>query len=586
MIALKLSAKRFGRSPFEEAPSLKALNANRRDFLRQAGLTVAGAFGVPDWMGNSRADRAGLGRQHPSPALGASPIRGLMVDAGRLPEKLDYYRRVIDFCAEWGCNTLQFRLADDQGSALRFASAPGLITHRNAFTPEQLRDLAGYGERRGVNLLPEIESFGHTGYITRSPAYAHLLDGRPDGSSDFTGLCPVNPGTLELMTRLYGEVASIFPSIYLHAGCDEVNWGASDLSRQALRSRSRAQIWADYLNALNRIAADRQKELIVWGDYVLHKLPQVLALLDRQIVIMDWDYATNDAVPLRRSLDRVREHGARAIGAPAISCYRWGPRVGSEQLRNIDAYVNAYSDANDSASLGVIVTNWVPSRYVQNSIWDSFAYAAIALKEGTATAQTSGFRRFVEKHYQTDWNELWREVFESLYNAAPYWPGASTASWEGVPLAVPWSNDAELLALLASGAPSQNPFTRLASLLVRIEPAVLANLSDFRAFALSIQYLERLYWRQTVLLKQAGRPALNRERAALLIQAIAARDRSLAQALADAWRVGRFMDSTAALEPLFGLRPKDQMLFQWNQATHYSASLAHSPDRFYALLKG
>ncbi len=509
-----------------------------------------------------------------------------MVDAGRLPEKLDYYRRVIDFCAEWGCNTLQFRLADDQGSALRFASVPGLITHKNAFTPEQLKDLASYGQGRGVDLLPEIESFGHTGYITRSPLYAHLLDGQSNGSSDFTGVCPVNPETLELMTKLYAEVASIFPSIYLHGGCDEVNWGESALSRQALRSRSRAQIWADYLNALNRIAAERQKKLIVWGDYVLHKLPQVLSLLDKQIVIMDWDYATNDAVPLQRSIERVRAHGAQAIGAPALSCYRWGPRVGSEQLRNIDAYVNAYSDVSDSTSLGVIVTNWIPSRYVQNSIWDSFAYAAVALNEGTATAQTSGFRRFVEKHYQTTWNELWREIFESLYNAAPYWPGASIATWEGLPLPVPWSSDAELTTLLASGAPAQNPFTRMASLLVLIEPSILTNLSDFQAFALSVQYLERLYWRQAVVVEQAAQRPLNQEKAALLIQAIAVRDQSLAGALTDAWEVGRFADSTAALQPLFGLRPKDQMLFQWKRAAHYSASLAQSPERFCRLLQG
>ncbi len=561
-------------------------NSNRRDFLRHAGLTVAGAVSIPAWMGNSGADSASLGWRYPSPAPSAPPIRGLMVDAGRLPEKLDYYRRVIDFCAEWGCNTLQFRLADDQGSALRFASVPGLITHKNAFTPEQLNELAGYGQRQGVDLLPEIESFGHTGYITRSPLYSHLLDGQPNGSSDFTGLCPVSLETLELMTRLYAEVASIFPSIYLHGGCDEVNWGESALSRQALRSRSRARIWADYLNALNRIAAERRKQLIVWGDYVLHKLPQVLSLLDKQIVIMDWDYATNDAVPLRRSMERVRAHGAKAIGAPALSCYRWGPRVGSEQLRNIDAFVNAYSDASDSTSLGVIVTNWIPSRYVQNSIWDSFAYAAVALKQGTATAQTSGFRRFVEKHYQTTWNELWREVFESLYSAAPYWPGASTATWEGLPLPVPWSSDAQLAAVLASGAPAQNPFTRMASRLVLLEPAVLANLSDFQAFALSIQYLERLYWRQIVVVEQAAQRPLNREKAALLIQAIAVRDQSLAGALTDAWKVGRFADSTAALQPLFGLRAKDQMLFQWKQAARYSAFLARNPDRFSTLLQG
>lgn len=556
-------------------------------------MTVAGSVAVPAWFGQSGEaepagviSRAATELSQAAPKSARRPILGLMVDAGRLPEKLEYYRRMIEFCAEWGCNTLQFRIADNQGSALRFASVPGLITHKNAFTPKQLGDLAEYGQRHGVDLLPTIESFGHTGYITRSPVYAHLLDREPNGSSNFTGLCPVNPETLELVAKLYREVASIFPSAYLHGGCDEVNWGGSALSRKALETKSRAQIWAEYLNSLNSVAVALHKEFIVWGDYVLHKQPQILGMLDKDIIVMDWNYAENDAVPLRRTLDRVAAHGARAIGAPGLSCYRWGPRVGIEQLRNVDAYANAYLESHHDASLGVVVTNWIPSRYVQNSIWDSLAYAAIVLSEGTATAQTSGFHRFVEKHYQSPWNEQWREVFESLYSTAPYWPGSSTASWEGFTLPIPWSSDAQLTALLAHGASPRNPFTRIASLLVLLEPTVLANLSDFQSFALCIQYLERMFWRQSVVVEQISQRPLNRSKATLLIQAIAARDQSLAEALTQAWDAGRFADSAAAWQPVFDLQPKDQMLFQWKEAARYSASLAQHPERFIQLLEG
>ncbi|HTF68679.1 MAG TPA: family 20 glycosylhydrolase, partial [Edaphobacter sp.] len=179
----------------------------------------------------------------PSGADESAPVqktmRGLMVDAGRVPESIDYYRRVIEFCADWELNTLHFRLADDQGSALRFTSVPDLLTHKNAFTPEQLKSLADYAKSHGVDLIPELESFGHTGYITCSPAYAHLLDGSAQGRSEFTGIIPVSPETLHLFDTLYREVASIFPSIYFHGGCDEVDWGASPLSRKALETKTR-----------------------------------------------------------------------------------------------------------------------------------------------------------------------------------------------------------------------------------------------------------------------------------------------------------------------------------------------------------
>ena len=147
-----------------------------------------------------------------------------MVDAGRVPETPGYYKRVIDFCSDWGLNTLQFRLTDDQGSAMRFHSVPGLVTHENALSPAEMKSLVEYGRNHGVDLLPEIESFGHTGYITRSPAYAHLLDRDPSSSSaEFTGIIPVSPESLQIFEHLYREVADVFPSVYLHGGCDEVN---------------------------------------------------------------------------------------------------------------------------------------------------------------------------------------------------------------------------------------------------------------------------------------------------------------------------------------------------------------------------
>ncbi|MFZ0743055.1 MAG: family 20 glycosylhydrolase [Terracidiphilus sp.] len=510
-------------------------------------------------------------------------MRGLMVDAGRVPESLDYYRRVIEFCADWELNALQFRLADDQGSAVRFTSVPDLVIHKNAFTSEQLKELAEYAQSHGVDLIPELESFGHTGYITRSATYAHLLDNQA-GSSEFTGVIPVHPETLQLFDRLYREVAAIFQSTYLHGGCDEVNWGGSALSRKALQTKNRAQIWAEYINSLNQVSQRLGKQFIVWGDVVLHKEPEILPGLNKSIIIMDWNYWDNNSARIRETFIKVRANGSRGIGAPALSCYQWGARVGTEQLRNIDAYAEAYLEEPDPNSLGVIVTNWVPSRYVQNSIWDGFAYAAVAFNEGTAIAQTSAFRRFVEKHYQASWNESWNEAFHLIYDAAPSVRERSTGARMGLPLPVPWSNDEQLAGVLKETSSRGNPFTRLRSLLPELEPLVRKNLSDFQAFDLCVEYLERMFWRETVVIEEAATKPLVRETTDLLIQAIADRDNSLAEKLSADWDKGRPADSNAKLAPLFGLQAKDQLLFQWQQAANYSASLARHPERFYQLL--
>ena len=229
----------------------------------------------------------------------------------------------------------------------------------------------------------------------------------------------MHPETLRIFNELYHEVAAIFPSTYLHGGCDEVNWGGSELSRQALRTKSRAEIWIEYLNSLNQIAAGLGRQFIVWGDVVLHKQPEILTKLNKKIIIMDWNYHEQDSAKIHEAFLKVSANGNRGIGAPALINYKWGPRAGTEQLRNIDAFADAYFEETDDNSLGVILTNWVPSRYLQNSIWDGFAYAAVAFKDGAATARASAFRRFVERHYRAGWNEEWSEALQIICDAAP-----------------------------------------------------------------------------------------------------------------------------------------------------------------------
>ena len=155
---------------------------------------------------------------------------------------------------------------------------------------------------------------------------------------------------------------------------------------------------------------DLGKTFIVWGDLVLGKEPGVLPSLDKSIVIMDWNYWDTDPVPFRNSLEKVRVHGARGIGAPGLISYRWGPRPGTSQLGNIDAFADVYLTSQNPASLGVILTNWVPSRYIQNSLWDGFAYAAVAFNRGSAAARSGAFRNFVQRHWAAPWSDTWSNV--------------------------------------------------------------------------------------------------------------------------------------------------------------------------------
>lgn len=506
-----------------------------------------------------------------------------MADAARAPEDPSYYRRAIDFCRDWGMNAFLISLADDQGCALQFKSHPELITHKDALTPEEAKDLARYAQERGVELIPEIESFGHTRYVTGAPQYAPLADRMPGGDAEFSAVTPVSPQTLKLMSDLYREVAEIFPSRYLHGGCDEVNWGGSELSREALKTRSRDEIWAEYLNSLDHVARGLGKEFIVWGDHVLHKRPGVLPRLNKDIVVMDWQYYVTDPEPLAQAAKTVIDAGLRVIGAPAIISCRWGPRPGANALRNVDAFADAYATLDSPRALGVIVTNWIPSRYIQRSLWDSYAYAAVAVTEGSSVARSSAFRRFVNDFYRARWGDNWSDLFATLYEITPNRRSCSPAGM-GPVLPVPWRSEEELTAAARSGMRDFPPFRELLGRLVFSEPLVRDHLDDFLAFRLSVEYLAHVYWRVTVLVEEAANAQGSPESAAALIRTIAERDQRLLERLDDSWNKGRASDAAGKLGPVFDLGPGDQLLYTFHQAAAFSRQLAGDPERFFRAL--
>ncbi len=524
----------------------------RREFLKLGAMSAAGALCAPAIL-----------RGAPTDGLRHNQLRGIMIDAARLTELPEHYQRVIDFCQEWKLDTILFRLTDDQGSAFRFQRHPELITHDHALSPSQARELAAYAHKRGVTLIPEIESFGHTSYITSVSKWAGLADTPPGGRSGFVGISPVHRDALPLMRDLFAEVAAAFPSRFLHAGCDEVNWGGSDLSKRALETRSRAEIWADYLNGLHAIARELGRELIVWGDFVVHKEPEILPRLDKRIIVMDWQYYVTDPKPLAATARQITGAGLRAIGAPALISCEWGPRAGAQSLANVDAFVDAYSIGNEPLNLGVIVTNWIPGRYLAGSLWDSFAYTATSLVEGVDAARRLGFQRFMEGYYGATWNAGWRTVFSDYYRLTP--GRTCTREWTPPRLPLPSASDEDVKRSAAAPPLDVGVYQSMADHIRACGRKVRRHQADLESFTLSADYIAHVAWREQ---------RLRDESAANKFDEIARRDAEMVNKLDAEWNLNRYADSTGKTTPYPHLTAYDQLLLRMKQAAEWSRRAA------------
>ncbi len=505
------------------------------------------------------------------------PIRGFMIDAARDVEKMEYYYRLVDFYSEKGFNTIIFRLTDDEGCAIRFTSHPELITHPGAYSRDEMKKFIAYAQSKNIEIIPEIESFGHSKYIINTDRYRFLNDAPKDSTAIAwkNALCPVSDTTLLLMKDLYTEVASLFPSPYLHIGCDEIQWGATEMSKEALKTRTKNQIWSDYVNTLNGYVKDLGKKTIIWGDVIINEEPELQDMLQKDIVIMDWDYWDNNDQKIDSIAHVLLNKGFQIIGAPAANWFLWGPRVGAYQLENILSYSRVYHKIEDPKNLGLIVTHWCPKRFIQNCQWDTYELVADIINDPSSFKMDSSLKHFTERHYGANWNSQWDSLFAMVYKYTPKHRYASQLH-PGYTITgmYPWSSINEIREnILNRDEPVANPFPGIIQNAMQLQSSVMKNKNDYTDFLLTLQLISHIYDRDNMMWNICHTKKIMKSDVTKTLKEWSAKDNAWVNRLDSAWKTGRTakMDSTHV------------WAFPW--AANYTKILAENPNELMTILK-
>lgn len=328
-------------------------------------------------------------------------LNGIMIDSARLVERHAYYYRLVEFMAQWKLNVLLFHFCDDQGCALRLPGFEALALPR-AFSTREIGKWIAFAAKRGIDVIPEIETFGHTRYLTDNPRYRHLCAGDRKSKSWQTALDPLHPDTIPLMRRLITAVARLFPSPYLHLGCDEVDMTAY-CRKKGLQIE---KTWADYVNRLAALARRAGKEPMIWADHPARNR-KIAQLLRKDLILVEWRYTQNirDTV-----LPALKKHGFRKfIVAPSLACYihRFLPTTPAlENTRRMAAFGAKHK------VLGLINTIWCPWRYLQNAMYYGIAYSAHTVRHNGRPDMRAFQRQFARRVFGTGLTPALREFLE------------------------------------------------------------------------------------------------------------------------------------------------------------------------------
>lgn len=302
--------------------------------------------------------------------------RGVMLDMARLIEKPETYFRLLPHVSGWGYNLLHLHFTDDQGCALRYRSHPELATP-HAFSIAAMKEFVQAARSHGLEVIPELECFGHTGFITRCKRYRHLAEVTLRHNR-FSGICAFHPETRSLLSDLIHETIDIFQPRILHAGLDEVNFGAHPYSKRLLKKKNTAECFSEHVQWCHETIRAAGARMAMWGDHLLSDTTETIAkATPRDTLIFDWHYEPD---PDPATLDFFIQRGFEVYGAPAVQC--WHNRILSNRwtFDNLLRFAD-YARARPGVT-GLVATAWCPTRYVPGTLDYPLAFAGAMFQNG------------------------------------------------------------------------------------------------------------------------------------------------------------------------------------------------------------
>jgi len=207
--------------------------------------------------------------------------RAFMIDTARHWQPLSLVKFNIDIMSQNKFNVLHWHLVDDQSFPYQSQVFPKLsgqgsynaAAQDHVYTIAQVKQVIAYAKARGVRVVPEFDTPGHT--RSWGDGYPELLTpcydrGKPTG--DYGPLNPTLNNTFSFLTTFYKELTTVFEDDYFHLGGDEVSFKCWQ-SNPAVQAWMKQKGWTDYAlleayyeQSLLDIVGSLDKKYVVWQE--------------------------------------------------------------------------------------------------------------------------------------------------------------------------------------------------------------------------------------------------------------------------------------------------------------------------------
>jgi hexosaminidase len=254
----------------------------------------------------------------------AYPFRGLTLDTSRNYYPVSDILRTLDAMSWVKINTFHWHVTDSQSFPLEVAQYPeitinGAYSPQEVYTTSDVQYIVQYAGARGIDVLMEIDTPGHTAIIGATyPEYVACFDATP--WADFANEPPAGqlrfalPEVMNFTASLLADVAQTLPSYYFSTGGDELNtncYTEDYITQQQLNSTGTTLNDAldTFTQTTHSALIAQGKTPVVWEEMVL----DWNITLSNETIVMIWISSADAAA--------VAGKGFRIIQAPSNYFY-------------------------------------------------------------------------------------------------------------------------------------------------------------------------------------------------------------------------------------------------------------------------
>ncbi|KAF5319947.1 hypothetical protein D9611_011073 [Ephemerocybe angulata] len=228
--------------------------------------------------------------------------RGFMLDTARNYFPVDDIKRTLDAMSWVKINTLHWHVVDSQSFPLvvpgfQTLSEKGAYNAKAVYTPQNVKEITDYAAARGIDVIAEIDTPGHTAILAHSfPEHIACFEASPwtkyANEPPAGQLRLASPATVNFTSSLLTAAAKLFPSKFFSTGGDEINancYKEDAETQKDLAGRTVDEALDGFTQAVHGALKGVGKTAVVWEEMLLdHKVK-----LANDTVVLVWISSAN-----------------------------------------------------------------------------------------------------------------------------------------------------------------------------------------------------------------------------------------------------------------------------------------------------